>query len=227
MRSGIRGCSRKDASSRSRRAYGRLLWFSARRRSSRPFRCSTPGRIPDLHRALVLRAGAPVWAGGRASPRDAAPHQRLNARQMAGGRPRGGHRRGSLRLVVESLRQVGCLRWSGLVVGPDGELLGLTSASEPFVSVRIDLEAAKKAKRTYPRYAISGSFLVRSIDGCRCSVDVRALARRADADAGRRVAAVAAGHYGRMIGEAHAVCHACLEEVACTPTLSGGGHSCR
>ena len=28
-----------------------------------------------------------------------------------------------------------------------------------------------------------------------------------------------------MIGEAHAVCHARLEEVACTPTLSGGGHS--
>jgi hypothetical protein len=31
-------------------------------------------------------------------------------------------------------------------------------ASDPFVSVRIDLEAAKKAKSTYPRYALSGSF---------------------------------------------------------------------
>ena len=30
-----------------------------------------------------------------------------------------------------------------------------TSASEPFVSARIDLETAVKAKSTYPRYAIS------------------------------------------------------------------------
>jgi predicted amidohydrolase len=48
----------------------------------------------------------------------------------------------------------------GWVVGPDGELLGLTSASKPFVSARLDLEAAKNAKSTYPRYAISGSFPV-------------------------------------------------------------------
>jgi hypothetical protein len=63
---------------------------------------------------LVLRAGAPVWDGRRASPRDAAPHRRLNSGQRAGGRPRGGYRRRSFRLVVESLRQVACLRWSGL-----------------------------------------------------------------------------------------------------------------
>src|SRR5262245_9032007 len=44
----------------------------------------------------------------------------------------------------------------GWVVGPDGEVLGLTRESEPFVSVRIDLDAADRAKSTYPRYAISG-----------------------------------------------------------------------
>jgi N-carbamoylputrescine amidase len=48
----------------------------------------------------------------------------------------------------------------GWIVGPDGEVLGLTSASEPFVSARIDLEVAEKAKSTYPRYAISGSLPV-------------------------------------------------------------------
>lgn len=40
----------------------------------------------------------------------------------------------------------------GWVVGPDGEVLGLTTAERPFVSVEIDLEAAEQAKSTYPRY---------------------------------------------------------------------------
>jgi N-carbamoylputrescine amidase len=40
----------------------------------------------------------------------------------------------------------------GWVIDPDGEVLGLTSAGEPFLTVEIDLEAAEAAKKTYPRY---------------------------------------------------------------------------
>jgi N-carbamoylputrescine amidase len=42
----------------------------------------------------------------------------------------------------------------GWIVGPDGEVLALTSRESPFVSVEIDLEAATRAKTTYPRYAL-------------------------------------------------------------------------
>lgn len=40
----------------------------------------------------------------------------------------------------------------GWVVGPDGEVLALTSRRQPFVTLEIDLERAEKAKRAYPRY---------------------------------------------------------------------------
>jgi len=39
----------------------------------------------------------------------------------------------------------------GWVVGPDGDVLALTSAEHPFVTVAIDLGAADQAKSTYPR----------------------------------------------------------------------------
>lgn len=42
----------------------------------------------------------------------------------------------------------------GWVVGPDGEVLALTSADQPFISVEIDLQLAELAKHTYPRYVI-------------------------------------------------------------------------
>jgi len=42
----------------------------------------------------------------------------------------------------------------GWVVGPDGEVLGLTSRSRPFVTVEIDRAKAEKAKATYPRDAL-------------------------------------------------------------------------
>jgi len=41
---------------------------------------------------------------------------------------------------------------SGWVIDPDGEVLGLTSREEPFVTLDLDLVAAESAKRTYPRY---------------------------------------------------------------------------
>ena len=40
----------------------------------------------------------------------------------------------------------------GWVVDPDGEVLGLTTPTHPFVSVQIDLERAVAARSTYPRY---------------------------------------------------------------------------
>jgi N-carbamoylputrescine amidase len=40
----------------------------------------------------------------------------------------------------------------GWIVGPDGEVLGTTSRERPMVTLEIDLAAADRAKRTYPRY---------------------------------------------------------------------------
>ncbi len=40
----------------------------------------------------------------------------------------------------------------GWVVGPDGDVLALTSTEQPFVTVDIDLAVADQAKQTYPRY---------------------------------------------------------------------------
>jgi N-carbamoylputrescine amidase len=40
----------------------------------------------------------------------------------------------------------------GFVVDPEGEVLGLTSADRPFVTVEVDLARAERAKRGYPRY---------------------------------------------------------------------------
>jgi N-carbamoylputrescine amidase len=40
----------------------------------------------------------------------------------------------------------------GWIVDPEGDVLAVTSAREPFVTAEIDLAAAEQAKRTYPRY---------------------------------------------------------------------------
>ena len=47
----------------------------------------------------------------------------------------------------------GAAKFGGLgwVVGPDGEVLGLTSSDEPFVTIEIVREKARGAKMTYPR----------------------------------------------------------------------------
>ena len=43
----------------------------------------------------------------------------------------------------------------GWIINPDGMVLALTTASEPFVTDELDLDLATDAKRTYPRYAIN------------------------------------------------------------------------
>lgn len=45
----------------------------------------------------------------------------------------------------------------GWVMDPDGEVLAVTDQAEPFATVEIDLEAARSAKETYPRY-VQGEF---------------------------------------------------------------------
>lgn len=41
---------------------------------------------------------------------------------------------------------------AGWIIDPDGEVLGVTSAEEPFVTVEIDPAQAEAAKKSYPRY---------------------------------------------------------------------------
>lgn len=43
---------------------------------------------------------------------------------------------------------------AGWIIDPDGQVLAQTSRATPFQTRAIDLEAAVRAKRTYPRYAI-------------------------------------------------------------------------
>ena len=42
----------------------------------------------------------------------------------------------------------------GWIFGPDGEELGLTTRGKRFVTAKIDLARARKAKATYPRYSL-------------------------------------------------------------------------
>jgi N-carbamoylputrescine amidase len=42
----------------------------------------------------------------------------------------------------------------GWLISPDGQVLGLTSPAQPFVTVSIDLAEAERAKQTYPRYVV-------------------------------------------------------------------------
>ena len=42
----------------------------------------------------------------------------------------------------------------GWVVGPDGQVLAVTSRAQLFLTVSIDLEEAERAKGTYPRYML-------------------------------------------------------------------------
>jgi N-carbamoylputrescine amidase len=39
----------------------------------------------------------------------------------------------------------------GWAIGPEGDVIGLTSAEAPFVTVELDVEVADRAKTTYPR----------------------------------------------------------------------------
>ena len=53
---------------------------------------------------------------------------------------------------VGSNASVGTLGGSGWVVDPDGEILGVTSQEQPYITVALDVGQADVAKKTYPRY---------------------------------------------------------------------------
>ncbi len=52
---------------------------------------------------------------------------------------------------VSSEGQLSNFGGRGWVVGPDGDVLAVTSPQQPFVTVEIDLSEAERAKHTYPR----------------------------------------------------------------------------
>lgn len=41
---------------------------------------------------------------------------------------------------------------SGWIIDPDGQVLGVTTSDEPYLTLELDLEKANSAKETYPRY---------------------------------------------------------------------------
>lgn len=53
---------------------------------------------------------------------------------------------------VSSEAQAATFGGQGWIIGPDGEVLALTSRENPFATVEIDLDEAEHAKSTYPRY---------------------------------------------------------------------------
>jgi N-carbamoylputrescine amidase len=53
---------------------------------------------------------------------------------------------------VSRVDEAANLGGQGWVVGPDGDVLGLTSGEQPFLTIEIDLQEAERAKQTYPRY---------------------------------------------------------------------------
>lgn len=46
------------------------------------------------------------------------------------------------------------VKWggNGWIIDPDGEVLGVTTKEQPYLTLTIELERADKAKQTYPRY---------------------------------------------------------------------------
>ncbi|MDX1688339.1 MAG: carbon-nitrogen hydrolase family protein [Candidatus Promineifilaceae bacterium] len=53
---------------------------------------------------------------------------------------------------VDEGEQPAELGGQGWVVAPDGDVLAITTAEQPFVTVDVDLDRADRAKKTYPRY---------------------------------------------------------------------------
>ena len=64
-------------------------------------------------------------------------------------------RSGAFSLSSNRVDPTGACGGSGWIIDPDGEVLGLTSAAEPFATRDIDLTKAAKAKDSYPRSVLS------------------------------------------------------------------------
>ena len=66
-------------------------------------------------------------------------------------------RAGAYSLSSNRVHADGSCGGTGWIISPDGKLLARTSPDTPFVTRDIDLNAAKAAKRTYPRYVFGES----------------------------------------------------------------------
>jgi N-carbamoylputrescine amidase len=55
---------------------------------------------------------------------------------------------------ISSNRAGGMFGGVGWIIDPDGNVLGLTSSTEPFVTAELDSKKVETAKRTYPRYSL-------------------------------------------------------------------------
>jgi N-carbamoylputrescine amidase len=66
-------------------------------------------------------------------------------------------RSGAFNLSSNRVEPSGACGGRGWIIDPDGDVLALTSADEPFATRDIDLSRAKQAKGTYPRYVFSES----------------------------------------------------------------------
>lgn len=64
---------------------------------------------------------------------------------------------GAYGLSSNRIDESGAYGGQGWIVGPDGEVLALTSTDEPFVTRDLDLAAAERAKQTYPRYVLGAA----------------------------------------------------------------------
>lgn len=99
------------------------------------------------HAIDYAQQGVHFLLSPRASPLEVAP------KWVAGGRAAavmaGAYCLGSNRGGVSDGIHWGSHGW---IIDPEGEVLGLTSAEEPFVTRDLDLAVPEQAKQTYPRY---------------------------------------------------------------------------
>ncbi len=66
-------------------------------------------------------------------------------------------RSGAFSLSSNRVDPTGACGGGGWIIDPDGQVLAITSAAEPFATREIDLTKAATAKRSYPRYVFSES----------------------------------------------------------------------
>jgi len=101
------------------------------------------------HAQRYGKLGAQIIAVPRATSRSS------GEKWLAGGRVMaivsGAYTLSSCRMTTDPDVDLGGFGW---IVSPDGEVLGITSSDEPFITRDIDLAVADRAKETYPRYAL-------------------------------------------------------------------------
>lgn len=101
------------------------------------------------HAQQYGRAGAHLIAIPRATSRNSVEKWRTGGRVAA--IVSGAYTASSNRVAPAGGPDLGGGGW---VASPDGEIVAVTSAAQPFVTVDIDPAAAERAKSTYPRYAL-------------------------------------------------------------------------